>query len=179
MEATESILEEIVDIPDGVNIEIARKKVTVKGGRGVLVRDFWHVPVQIDLLNKQVKVWSGSRRKKDQACVGTISAHIRNMIKGVQQGFTYKLKIVNVHFPITLRTEGRKILISNFLGEKTPRVTEIIGDTKVTVVGDDVLLTGSDVEAVGQTAANIEDKSRTKRKDLRKFIDGIYVYDKE
>jgi len=176
---TESILEVIVKIPREVDVAIAGKEVTVKGSLGVIRRDFWHAPVQITRLDEEVKIWSGSKRKKDQACVGTISAHIRNMMKGVREGFTYRLKIVNIHFPITLKTEGRKILISNFLGEKTPRVTEIVGDTKVTVVGDDVILTGSDVEAVGQTAANIEQRSRTRRKDLRKFIDGIYVYDKE
>lgn len=175
----ESFLEEIVKIPNDVDVAITGKKVTVKGRLGAITRDFWHAPVQISGLDSGVRIWSESKRKKDQACVGTISAHIRNMVKGVREGFTYKLKIVNVHFPITLKTEGRRILISNFLGEKTPRVTDVVGDTKLAVVGDDVILTGSDVEAVGQTAANIEQRSRTRRKDLRKFIDGIYVYDKE
>ena len=110
--------------------------------------------------------------------VGTVCAHIRNMIKGVTKGFTYKLKIVYAHFPISVKVEGDKILIENFLGERAPRVAKIVGNTKVIVKKDDVILQGINIEEVGQTAANIEQATKIKNKDPRKFLDGIYVYEK-
>ena len=110
--------------------------------------------------------------------IGTICAHINNMMKGVSKGFTYKLKIVYAHFPISVKVEGDKILIENFLGERAPRVAKIVGNTKVFVKGDDVIVQGINIEEVGQTAANIEQATRIKNKDPRKFLDGIYIYEK-
>jgi len=99
--------------------------------------------------------------------------------EGVTQGFTYKLKIVFVHFPTTIRIQDRKVIIQNFLGERRPREAAIVGDVKVSVQGDDIIVEGIDIEEVGQTAANIQQATRIRRKDLRKFLDGIYVYSKE
>ncbi|MFQ6053494.1 MAG: 50S ribosomal protein L6, partial [Candidatus Bathyarchaeia archaeon] len=45
--------------------------------------------------------------------------------------------------------------------------------------GDDIIIEGIDIEEVGQTAANIQRATKIRRKDLRKFLDGIYVYNKE
>ncbi|HDD40325.1 MAG TPA: 50S ribosomal protein L6, partial [Nitrososphaeria archaeon] len=47
------------------------------------------------------------------------------------------------------------------------------------VRGDDVIVKGIDKQAVGQTAANIEQATKIRRKDLRKFLDGIYIYEKK
>ena len=41
------------------------------------------------------------------------------------------MKVVYAHFPITVKVEGRKILIENFQGERAPRITHIVGNTKV------------------------------------------------
>jgi large subunit ribosomal protein L6 len=97
------------------------------------------------------------------------------MILGVTQGFTYEMKIVYSHFPVKAGVKGSEFVIENFLGEKFPRKTRIVGDTKVEVKGDQVVLTGPDVEAVGQTAANIEQATRIRGFDPRIFQDGIYI----
>jgi large subunit ribosomal protein L6 len=52
-------------------------------------------------------------------------------------------------------------------------------DTKVTVVGEDVLVQGPSLEDVSQTAANIELSTKMKGKDQRVFLDGLYIYSKE
>jgi large subunit ribosomal protein L6 len=97
------------------------------------------------------------------------------MIVGVTNGFEYKMKIVYSHFPVKTSIKGDQFIIENFLGEKHPRKANILGDTKINVKGDDVILTGPNKEDVGQTAANIEQITKIKRYDPRKFQDGIYI----
>jgi large subunit ribosomal protein L6 len=72
----------------------------------------------------------------------------------------------------------KKVMIENFTGEKTARVTKIIGDTKVKVSGEEILVQGTKLEDVSQTAANIEIGTKIKDKDQRVFLDGIYIYEK-
>jgi large subunit ribosomal protein L6 len=167
-----------VEIPDGVTVIVDGKRVKVTGEKGRLVRDFSGSPTNIEIEVNQVVVSTDQTHRKAIAMVGTVSSHINNMIKGVTQGFTYKLKIVYAHFPISVKIEGDKILIENFLGERSPRVAKIVGDVNVTVKGDDVIVQGINIEEVGQTAANIEQATKIKKKDPRKFLDGIYVYEK-
>ncbi len=167
-----------VEIPDGVTVNIDGKKVEVIGEKGRLVRDFSNSPTSIEIEDNQVVVSTDKSHRKAIAMVGTVCSHINNMIKGVTKGFTYKLKIVYAHFPISVKIEGDKILIENFLGERSPRIARIVGDVKVTVKGDDILVQGINIEDVGQTAANIEQATKIKKKDPRKFLDGIYVYEK-
>ena len=116
--------------------------------------------------------------KKDKAMVGTIKSHVSNMIYGVKHGFTYKMKIVYAHFPMTVKVKGNIVSIDNFLGERSPRTAKIIGDVKVSVKGDDVTITGINKEHVGQTMANIEQATKIKGRDPRIFQDGIYLVDK-
>jgi len=167
-----------VEIPEGVTVNVDGRKVEVIGEKGRLVRDFSNSPVSIKVEDNQVIVSTDNSHRKAIAMVGTVCSHINNMIKGVTKGFTYKLKIVYAHFPISVKVEGDKILIENFIGERAPRVAKIVGDVKVIVKGDDVLVQGINIEEVGQTAANIEQATKIKNKDPRKFLDGIYVYEK-
>jgi len=102
------------------------------------------------------------------------------MIKGVEKGYTYKLKIIFAHFPISVKIKGKEVNVENFFGERSPRVSRIIGDaTKVNVVGEDVVVQGPSLEDVSQTAANIELSTRIKDKDQRVFLDGLYIYSRE
>lgn len=174
------VVEEI-EIPENVEVKVNGLTVEVKGPKGTLTRDFSHArDIQIRIENGKiiVETYFANRRKK--ALVGSIAAHIRNMIKGVTRGFTYKLKIVYSHFPISVKVVDREVIIENFLGEKAPRKAKIIGDdVKVTVKGDEVIVEGIDIEHVGQTAANIELATKIKGYDPRVFLDGIYIYERE
>jgi len=172
-------LENLVDVPHGVEANVEGKKVTINGKRGSITKDFWHTTLNIDLQDGRFRVWTESSRKREQAVVNTIAAHLKNMIKGVEEGFTSKLKLVYVHFPISVKVENKQVAIQNFVGERNPRYAKIVGDTEVKVQGDDIVISGIDIEAVSQTAANIQQASKIRRKDLRKFVDGVYVYVKE
>jgi len=167
-----------VEIPGGVDVEVEGRKVTVKGEKGTLTRDFSYAPVNVELDGNIIKVSANWPRKKEAALVGTISSHIRNMIIGVTKGFTYKLKIVFSHFPISVNVQNGKIFIENFTGERSPRIAKIIGDVKVSVKGEDVIISGINIEEVSQTAANIELATKIKSKDPRIFLDGIYIYER-
>jgi large subunit ribosomal protein L6 len=100
------------------------------------------------------------------------------MITGVKKGFTYKLKIVFSHFPISVKLKDKTILIENFTGERTPRKAKIIGNVQVKIQSEDVIIQGINLEEVSQTAANIEQATKVRRKDPRIFLDGLYVYER-
>lgn len=169
-----------VDIPEGVEVAIEGSKVRVRGPKGELERDFSHAKgVIMRVENSKFVVEAFFARSRTRALVGTIAAHVRNMITGVTKGFRYKLKIIYSHFPINTKIDGEKFVITNFLGERAPRVAKILPGVKVQVKGQDVIVEGIDIEKVAQTAANIERATRVTDKDRRKFLDGIYIYERE
>jgi len=167
-----------IEIPNGVDAKVDGRVVTVKGAQGILTRDFSEAPLLIQLEDKAIKVQANWPRKKEAALVGTVSSHIQNMITGVIKGFTYKLKIVFSHFPISVKVKENMVSIENFTGERSPRLVKIFGDTKVSVKEDDVIVQGINLEDVSQTAASIEQGTKVKVKDPRVFLDGIFIYEK-
>ncbi len=171
-------ISKIIHVPDGVEVTIEGRKVVVKGIKGTLTRDFSYVPISLESNGKTVRVWATWPRKKEAALVGTIYSHIQNMITGVEKGFSYKLKIVFSHFPISVKVQGKTVVIENFTGERRARKAKIIGDVKVNVQSEDIIIQGLNLEDVSQTAANIEQATKVKSKDPRVFLDGIYVYER-
>jgi large subunit ribosomal protein L6 len=167
-----------IQVPDDVDVSLAGKKVTVKGDKGTLTRDFSYVPISIDANGKTVRVWAEWPRKKEAALVGTIYSHIQNMINGASKGFSYKLKIVFSHFPISVKVQGKTVLIENFTGERRARKVKMLGDVQVKVQSEDIIVQGLNLEDVSQTAANIEQATKVKKKDPRVFLDGIYVFER-
>jgi large subunit ribosomal protein L6 len=166
-----------IQIPDDVEATIEGRKVTVKGVKGTLTRDFSHAPISIELDGKTIRIWAEWPRKKEASLVGTIHSHIQNMITGVRKGFTYKVKIVFSHFPISIKVKDKTILIENFTGERNPRKVKMVGNTQVKIKSEDIIVQGIDLEEVSQTAANIEQGTKVKSKDPRVFLDGLYVYE--
>ena len=167
-----------VQVPDDVTVNVANKVVNVKGAKGNLSRDFSYANVTIENEGKNVRIWAKWPRKKEAALIGTIHSHINNMIIGVTKGYTYKMKIVFSHFPITIKLQDKNVIIENFTGERRPRRVKINGDVKVKVETEDILLSGINLEQVSQTAANIEQSTKVRGKDPRVFLDGIYTYER-
>jgi large subunit ribosomal protein L6 len=169
---------ETIETPDGVQVSLEGRKITVKGPKGTLVRDFSFAPISIELNGKNVRISAEWPRKKEASLVGTLHSHVQNMIAGVTKGFTYKLKIVFSHFPISVKLKDKTVLIENFTGERSPRRAKIIGNVEVKIQSEDVIVQGIDLEDVSQTAANVEQATKVKRKDPRIFLDGLYVYER-
>ncbi len=168
-----------LEVPENVKVQVEGRVVTVEGEKGTLTRNFSHAPISIQLVGNEVRIQANWPRKKEAALVGTVRSHIQNMITGVTKGFTCKMKIVFSHFPISVKVQGKKVLIENFIGERSARTAKIMGDVKVTPKGDDVIVQGINIEEVSQTAANIQDATKIKSKDPRKFLDGIYIQERQ
>jgi large subunit ribosomal protein L6 len=167
-----------IEIPEGVSVNIDNLEVSVSGPLGKLQRELWYPGITIKKTDSRLVVESEKPRRKQLAMIGTMESHLRNMITGVSKGFEYKMKVVYSHFPIQLKREGNKLLIGNFLGEKKARKADIVGNTKVEIKGDQVIINGINKEDVGQTAANIRQATKIKRFDPRVFQDGIYLIEK-
>lgn len=82
----------------------------------------------------------------------------------------------------TVEKEGAPhIEIRNFLGDKNVRLVKVRQGVEVSFSAnqkDEVVLTGNSIEDVSQTAADIQQICRVRNKDIRKFLDGIYVSSK-
>jgi len=175
------LAERNLPIPEGVQLSIDGRRIKTTGPKGTLEEDFAHLPVQFALKDQTLRIYAPWARKREVALVGTALAHVRNMIRGVTSGYTYKLKIVYAHFPVTVKVNDKekKLTIDNFTGEKTPRVAKIIGNAKVKVASDEIHVQGNSLSDVSQTAANIQDATRIPDKDQRVFLDGIYIFEKK
>jgi large subunit ribosomal protein L6 len=170
---------EKIKIPSDVEIKIEEKTIYVKGEKGSLEKTLSHPKIIIKTSNNLVEInCKDSPKRKERALIGTYTAHIKNMIKGVTEGFEYKMKTVFAHFPIKTSVEGNLFIIQNFLGERSPRSAEILEGVKVETKGEDVTVSGIDKEKVGQTAANIERATKVRKRDIRVFQDGVYITSK-
>jgi len=167
-------IKEQIKIPDGVTISYDNNVITVKGEMGELKMTFSHPKINVKINSGVVEINGKDVRRKEMALIGTIKAHTKNMIKGVTEGFEYKMKTVFSHFPIKTSVEGNEFIIQNFLGERSARKAKILDGVKIDIKGEDITVHGINKEKVGQTVANIEKATSVKRRDTRVFQDGVY-----
>ena len=165
-----------IQIPDNVKVNLKGSMLHVQGPLGHAYKNFKKIPVVIEVNDNKILLKQTGERKKHYAILNTAKSIIQTLCSGVIDGFTIKMKVVYSHFPITVKVEGKKILIENFQGERAPRICIIRGDTTVIAKGDDVIISGPVLTDVSQTAANVQQKSKVKNKDHRVFLDGIYRY---
>lgn len=178
---TKSKVFELVDMPSGVDCSIEAHKIIISGPKGTLERKFAHPFINIIKENSSIKLEPLGKKytKNKKRMLKTFKSHLKNMVQGVTEGYTYRLKIVSGHFPMNVSIDGsNKIVIKNFIGEKVPRIAYLFPNTKATLKGDEITIDGINKEAAGQSAANIEKATRITNKDRRIFQDGIYIVQK-
>lgn len=172
-------------VPAGVDVSVRNRMVTVSGKRGKLVKDLRHLQLDFryDLKRRTFTAvrWFGT--KLDIAPINTAISHVKNMVTGVTKGFRFKLRFAYAHFPINVSVEKQVVEIRNFLGEKRVRKQVIPSSIKVyrtdiAKTKDELVLEGNDLEAVSREAAVMHQLCAVKNKDIRKFLDGIYVQTK-
>ena len=90
------------------------------------------------------------------------------------------MRFVYAHFPINVTITGKKnkVEIRNFLGER--RVRDIKMMDGVTIrkdpdVKDQILIEGNNIDSVSRSCALVRQSCMVRKKDIRKFLDGIYV----
>lgn len=168
-----------VKIPEEIKIEISGNEVKAEKNGETLKEKFDLGKIKLKKEDKEITIQADEPVKKhERSMLGTIQGKIKNMIKGLQEGHEYELRIIYQHFPMKVKKEGNKIKIENFAGEQKPRYVDILGDTEVKIKGEEITIKGKNKEKAGQTAANLEQKTWIKNKDPRVFEDGIYIVKK-
>jgi large subunit ribosomal protein L9e len=175
--------DQILDIPEGVTVSINARSIKVVGPRGELSKDLKHINVTFAKVNNRaIKITVHNGDRKHVAALRTVKSLIANLITGVTKGYKYKLRYVYAHFPINvniIEVDGQSFVeIRNFLGEKRVRQVKIFDGVKIEQSAnqkDELVVEGNSLEAVSQNAADIQQICRVRNKDIRKFLDGIYV----
>ena len=171
-------MEEILEIPEGIKVEYKNGVFLVAGKLGEVKKMLKHPLIDVAVKDNNVTLFSANESRKAKRLIKTFVSHIKKLFKGVQEGFTYKLKVVFTHFPTTLKVKDDKIFIENFIGERSPRIAKKFPGVEVKIDKQDVTVSGIDLYAVSQTAANIERTAKIVGKDRRIFQDGIYITSK-
>jgi len=168
-----------IALPDGISCIVEERSIKIKGPKGELSKKLQSRMVHVKSEEGKIILSVARDRRRERALIHTEKGCVGNMIKGVSDGITYKLKVLYSHFPMGLKVQGDTLLIDNFLGEKHPRKAVLVGGAKVDVKGQDVTVSGVDKESVAQTAANIEQTTKIRNLDPRVFQDGIYIIEKD
>jgi len=174
--------EEVVKVPKGIKISIKSKIVEVSGKHGTLKRNFKHLPIELRLANSghEVRARMYFAKSKQLSMLRSVCSHIENLFVGVEQRFEYKMRLVYAHFPInvTITNGGGTVEIRNFLGEKIVRTVNMLPGVKIeksTGTKDEIVIRGADIDLTSRSAALVHQSCLVKNKDIRKFLDGIYV----
>lgn len=171
-------LERTVEIPSGVEVSVNGKDFTVKGNGKEFTRTFDSGKIEAAVKDNVLTLTAKGATKREAKMMGTVWAHLKNMIKGTSEDFIYELEICNVHFPMNVKKEGDAIIIKSFLGETTIRTSRIMPETSVDISGSKITVKSSNIEYAGQTAANLEKATRLTGRDRRIFQDGIFITSK-
>lgn len=168
-----------IKIPEGIEISLDGE-VAVKSNGKELSEKFNLGKLELRKEGSILFIEANKGTKREKKMAGTVAGKIRNMIKGVGEGFTYKLQVAGSHFPMRIEIDNSKRIFSvkNFLGERIPRKAKILPDVDVKLEGEIIIVHSAKKEAAGQTASNIEATTKVKKKDRRIFQDGIYLTEK-
>lgn len=171
-------LREEIEIPEGITVTANDARISVSKGKAMNTRIFRDPRITIVIEGNKIVLQVAKASKKEKMQVGTFAAHLRNMIRGVDEQWMYKLKVCAGHFPMNITISGKQFIVKNFVGEKVPRVLELPEGVEVTLEGSDVTVTSHDKEIAGRIAGAIELLCRRPGFDPRVFQQGIYIVEK-
>ncbi len=164
-----------IEVPEGVEVKLEENILTFSSNGKDLSRKLFYPTLNIQIKEGKVLIEPKKFSKREKKIINTFQAHILNMIKGVQEGWEYKVEICSSHFPMNVSVEGDMIVVKNFFGEKVPRKAKIIDGVEAKLEGNIIILKGMDKEKVGQTAGNCEKATRITNRDKRRFQDGLWI----
>jgi len=145
------IAKQPVVLPKGVEVSMAGKTVTVKGGKETLTMDL-HPNVEVDQEDGQLKIRAAGGGKNGIAMAGTMRSLLSNMVVGVSDGFERKLALVGVGY--RAQAQGNKLNLT--LGFSHPVVYEVPKSVSVeTPSNTEIVLKSADKQRLGQVAAEI------------------------
>jgi len=139
-----------ITIPESVEIKIDDRKVTVKGPRGELFKEF-HPEIIIEMKENKVFISPKTEDKQIRALWGLTRALTANMVKGVTEGFEKKLEIEGVGFKAQVAGDTLELFVgfSHSIKIKAPENINFLVEKNI------ITVSGTDLEKVSQTAAKI------------------------
>ncbi len=170
---------ENVKVPSGLKVDYNSGVLEVSGKLGKVTRNLANNYLRISVKDGMINIEKSKDNRYTNSIVGTWVSEIHNMFKGTTEGFTYTMKVDYTHFPMRVSVRGQELVVENFLGERSPRIAEILGVTKIAIKGDRLTLTGIDKRDIGETCSNIERATKIRGFDLRIFQDGIFPIEEE
>lgn len=168
-----------IGMDDGVSASISNQILLIKGPKGESSRKVSQHSISVKIEDKKITLESKRGTKEDKKIIGSLAAHVKNMVRGSMHNHAYTLKICSGHFPMNVSVSGSKLIVKNFLGEKVPRVLQLKHGADVKVEGDLVHVASANKEIAGQVSADIEQLTRRPGFDTRIFQDGIYLVNKD
>lgn len=172
-------LHDEIEIPSDINSVIENGEIKMKKNNNEAKRKLNQL-IDVKINGNKVILDSKKSSRREKKIFGTMRAHIKNMISGLNTPFQYKLQVSNVHFPMTVEIDknNNELIIKNFLGEKKDRRIKIADNVDIKVNKDIIEVESFDIEKAGQVATNIEKGTRVTNKDRRIFQDGIFLIKK-
>ena len=144
-----------ITIPDGVEVTLNDRVITVKGPKGTLIREIT-APINVKVEGNTITVERPNDEPKNKSLHGLNRALINNMITGVKEEYKKELEINGVGY--RAQKQGKKLVLT--LGYSHPvEMEEPEGITFDVPNPNQIIVRGIDKELVGQTAAVV----RTKR----------------
>ncbi len=139
-----------INIPSGTEVTFSNNVLTVKGPKGELKRDI-KLGFDINVENGAANIVLHKNDLQSRALWGTYGSHLKNMVKGVTEGFTKKLLLEGIGFKADVA--GDKINLA--LGFSHPVSISIPKGVTVTSEKGQVTFFGCDKEAVSQLASQV------------------------
>jgi large subunit ribosomal protein L6 len=144
-----------IPIPEKVAVSITDSVLTVQGPLATLTKDV-HPYVTVAVAEEGVTVTPKNNTKLARALWGTFASHTRNMIRGVTAPYTKKLILDGVGY--RMNVAGNTLTLS--VGYSHPVVLTVPEGITAVVEKNELTLTGSDKESLGQFAANVRAKKK-------------------
>jgi large subunit ribosomal protein L6 len=166
-----------VQVPEKVTVDIRGNEIETKGALGTNKRMFNDTLLNVQKKENRIVIVAVKDKvlaKKAMKAEMSFKKELENDMKGVNEYFEKKMRIVFAHFPINIEIKGDRLNINNIIGERVPRISKIVGSTKIEAKGQNVRVYGISLDDVSQTAANIRQICKIRNKDSRVFQDGLY-----
>lgn len=139
-----------IQIPKGVSVVIEDNTLKVTGPKGTLQQVVNH-PISFEILESEIFVTPAEQIKNVSAFWGLYRALLQNMITGVTEGFTKKLRIEGVGYRVAL--QGQTLVLN--LGYSHPIEVTAPEGISFEVDKNTISVKGINKELVGQVSANI------------------------
>lgn len=147
---------QVIQIPQGTDVNLAGGLLTVKGTKGELTREFKTNLVAITIADGAITFAPQGDSTEMQALWGTYASHVKNMVKGVNSGFEKRLAIEGVGYKWDV--SGKTIKMSlGFSHEVNLTIPE---NLTVTIDKGTMTIAGIDKELVGLFAAKVRDQKK-------------------